>query len=223
MESHPYATAMTPDGTYVADAAGHTTLEHGKNDKLRTVAVLLTISLVIAEEFATGSESPASTVGETHWSRPCRRRRGRPRRQALRQHAPGWARGRQPRRPGSVCRIGPRTGATERLATGLVSAVGLAIGNNRTVFVSELFTGRIPKMTAGASTATTFQQVLLPGAVEIRGGDLYATTQVLTGLSGEPGTTPPARWCASDADRPHRRRPGRRPCTGSRSGRRTSG
>ena len=98
----------------------------------------------------------------------------------------------------SVYRVDPRTGKVARVVRGLTSATGLAVAKNGDIFVAELFRGRIVRARKGTSTASGFLKVALPGDVELRNGQLYATTGVLTGLSGEPGDVPDGRLVRID-------------------------
>ena len=58
------------------------------------------------------------------------------------------------------------------------------------MFVSELFGQRISRFAPGSMTARTFVQALFPGSVEWSPRGVFATTNVLSGLSGEPGDVP---------------------------------
>ncbi len=92
----------------------------------------------------------------------------------------------------SVYRVDPRTGKTKKVASGLVSATGVAVSGNGTIFVAELFAGRIAKIKRGKSTPTKYLSTVLPGDVEVRRGDLYATVKVLIGPEGPEDPTPPS-------------------------------
>ena len=100
VDSHPFATAQVGGATYIADAAGNDILKYGARGGLSTVAVLPPQPVVITEAGAEANELPECVVGLTLITRAgAHRRRGRPRRQALRHHAAGWPRGPEPRRP----------------------------------------------------------------------------------------------------------------------------
>jgi hypothetical protein len=82
--------------------------------------------------------------------------------------------------PGGVFTVNPDNGRVRRIATGLVSATGLDVTANGTVFVSELFAGKITRIPAGGGAPRTFVEAPLPAAVELHGGKVYATVNVLS-------------------------------------------
>ena len=91
-------------------------------------------------------------------------------------------------RLGSVHRVDPATGTTTRVVRGLLSATGLAVADDGDLYVAELFGGRIVRVPAGTSRPTTLRRVSMPGDLEIAGGRLWATTDVLVGTA--PGQRP---------------------------------
>ena len=58
IDSHPYASAATRKGVYVADAAGNDVLQVSRKGKVRTVAVLPPQPLVVTADLAKGKGSP---------------------------------------------------------------------------------------------------------------------------------------------------------------------
>jgi hypothetical protein len=81
---------------------------------------------------------------------------------------------------GSVYRVNPRNGHVKKVASGFVGATNLAILDGR-IYVSELFAGRISRVSHG--TATSY--IDLPGALALEAGpkgSLYAAT----GITGAP-------------------------------------
>ena len=66
IDSHPYASAATRKGVYVADAAGNDVLRVSRKGKVRTVAVLPPQPLVVTAELAKGQGLPDCTVGLTY-------------------------------------------------------------------------------------------------------------------------------------------------------------
>ena len=71
----------------------------------------------------------------------------------------------------SVYRINPWTGAVDQLATGLLGATDLAVSPSGTVYVTELFGGRVVKLTSGGFE--TVVELPEPAAVEFARGRLY--------------------------------------------------
>jgi hypothetical protein len=200
VESHPYATYLAQDGTtYVADAAANAIFSVPKPGVVRTVAVLPAVPVTLTEAFAEASELPACVVGETYRfeSVPTDVEMG-PDGKLYVTTLPGGPEDDSLGANASVYRVNPRTGATTKVVSGLVSATGLAVARNGDIYVAELFRGRIARAKKGSSIATTFVETPLPGDVEVRGGSVYATTGVLTGLSGEPGDVPAGRLVRID-------------------------
>lgn len=192
VESHPYATAQSSNGTtYVADAAGNSILSVGPQGAVRTVAVLPPAVLTVTAEFAEASNLPACVVGRKHWFEgvPTDVEVG-PGGILYVSTLPGGPEDGSLGAAASVYRINPRTGRIVKLAGGLTSATGLAVSPAGHVYVAELFRGRIARIAAGTHTARTFANIPLPGDVSWTGRGIFATANVLTGLSGEPGDVP---------------------------------
>jgi DNA-binding beta-propeller fold protein YncE len=194
VESHPYATAQTSGRTYVADAAGNTILKYGRSGKLSTVAVLPPVPVTMTAEAATALEIPECTVGSKLYLEPVPTDvEVGPNGMLYVTSLPGGPEDESLGANGSVFRIDPATGKVTKVASGLVSATGVAVDARRNLFVTELFRGRIAKIKAGSRTPTGFLSTLMPGAIELRkGGDLYATTKVLIGPEGPEDPTPPS-------------------------------
>ncbi|RNL63681.1 ScyD/ScyE family protein [Nocardioides marmoriginsengisoli] len=192
VESHPYATAQAAGGTtYVADAAANAVLAVGKSGRIRTVAVLPPAPLKVSAEFAEMAKMPACAVGRTYHfeSVPTDVEVG-PGGILYVSTLPGGPEDGSLGAAASVYKVNPRTGKVGKVAGGLVSATGLAVSPSGNVFVAELFGGRIVRIPAGASKGYTFAQVSMPGDVEWTRRGIFATTNVLTGLSGQPGDVP---------------------------------
>lgn len=192
VESHPYATTSTERGTYVADAAGNSVLAIGRSGRIRTVAVLPPVPVEVTAEIASGLGFPECAVGETYRFEPVptdvETGSGG---QLYVSTLPGGPEDGSAGALAAVYRVDPKTGATTLVADGLVSAVGLAVGPGRSLYVSQLFAGSIAKISGGRTT--TFVSAPMPGDVEYRNGSVYATTNVLSGMSGEPGDVPDGR------------------------------
>jgi hypothetical protein len=197
-ESHPYGTAVVGGTTYLADAAANAVLKIAADGTVSTAAVLPANPVVITAEVAESSGFPACAADQTYWFEPV---------PTDVERGPGGALfvstltgGPEDGSTGPqshVYRIAPGTGEVTEVAGGLMSAVGLAVAKNGDIFVSQLFGGSIARIPAGTSTPEPYKSVGLPGAVEWTPDALYATTNVLSGLSGE-ADDPPAgklvRW-----------------------------
>jgi hypothetical protein len=192
VESHPYATTQVGRRTFIADAAGNDIVKYGRSGRLSTVAVLPAQPVTVTEEMAGMFGFPECAVGLKYYFEPVPTdvEKG-PDGKLYVTTLPGGPEDPSLGARASVYRIDPKTAKTKKVASGLLSATGLAVGGNGTLFVSELFNGRIAKVKAGSTQPTTFLKTVLPGDVELRSnGDLYATTNVLSGLSGEEGDVP---------------------------------
>lgn len=192
VESHPYATTQAANGTtYVADAAANAILAVGPGGNVRTLAVLPAAPLTVGADFAEQAGMPNCAVGRTYHFEgvPTDVEIG-PNGMLYVSTLPGGPEDGSLGAAASVFKVHPRTGKVTKLAGGLVSATGLAVSPTGAVFVAELFAGRIARIAPGASQPGTFAQVMLPGDVEWTPRGIFATTGVLTGLSGEPGDVP---------------------------------
>ncbi len=77
---------------------------------------------------------------------------------------------------GSVYTVDPATGAAEFVAGGFFAATNVAVAPDGTVYVAELFGGKISKVSG--SVGVTVVEVPTPAAVEWANGKLYATVDV---------------------------------------------
>ncbi len=84
---------------------------------------------------------------------------------------------------GSVYRVNPATGASTRLATGFAGATNLAVHGDGTTYVTELFGGKISKVSP-TGVVSTFKQLDAPLSVEVKGTFVYAATAGFFGPSG---------------------------------------
>jgi len=76
---------------------------------------------------------------------------------------------------GSVYTANPSTGASTRLATGFAGATNLAVTADGTVYVAELFGGKISQVNRRGEVST-FKSLDGPLAVETQGAFVYAAT-----------------------------------------------
>lgn len=189
VESHPYGTAAAGRPAYVADAAGNTILRVRRDGTVRTVAVLPPVAVEITAEIADQHGLPECAVGHDYNFEPVPTDvEVGPDGLLYVTSLPGGPE--DGTVPGSVFTVDPATGEVAQLATGLISATGLDVAPNGVVFVSELFAGRITRIPADGGEPRTFVEAPLPAAVEVKGRHLYATLNVLSGLSGQPGDVP---------------------------------
>ena len=190
VESHPYATAQAADGTtYIADAAANAVLAVSPTGKVRTVAVLPAVPLKVTAEYAGQAGIPNCAVGRYNWFEPV------PTDVEIGANGllyvsslPGAEANLGP--AGSVYTVNPHTGRVVKRAGNLLAPTGIAVSPTGAVFVAELFGGRIARIAPGATAAHTFQQTMLPGDVEWSPRGIFASTNVLSGLSGQPNDPP---------------------------------
>jgi len=188
VDSHPYATLQAGPNTFIADAAGNDILRFGKGGRLSTVAVLPPQPTVLTADAVAANELPECLVGATLVTEavPTDIERG-PDGKLYVTTLPGGPEDPSLGARAAVYRVDPRTGKVTKVAGGLLSATGLAVDKRGTIFVSELFTGRIAKIKKGAKKPTGFFRAPLPGDVELRrNGDVYATVNVLPPEEGAP-------------------------------------
>ena len=190
VESHPYATTPYRGSVLVADAAGNDILRVDRRGDVHTVAVLPPIPLMVTAELAAGVGFPECTAGATYLLEPVPT--------DVEVGPDGWlyvsALPGGPELPdlalGIVFRVHPRTGAVHQVATGLVSATGLAVGTKGEIYVAELFANRISVIPRGSSTPQPFlTDLTLPAAVEVEGRALYVTVDALPGPDAPPDGT----------------------------------
>lgn len=87
---------------------------------------------------------------------------------------------------GKVWRINAATGAVKQIAKGFTSSTGLAVRDNGTIFVAELFVGQVSKVRPGDTVPSSSVQVPCAAAVEIS----RHTGKVLVSQAGICGPDP---------------------------------
>ena len=176
IESHPYAVLIVDDGWLIADAAANAVFHVGRNGRASTLAVLPPVPNFIPPEVAELFGIPAC-AGETYYGEPV------PTDVELGPDGayyvtslPGG-----PELPGTgtVWRIDPATGAMTQVAGGLSFAVDLAIADDGTMYVAQLFDGVVSQIVGGAPVP--YLEIPGPTAIEF-GPD--GTMYVATGLVG---------------------------------------
>ncbi|MDN4162368.1 ScyD/ScyE family protein [Nocardioides abyssi] len=189
-ETHPYATAVSGSTVYVADAGANAVFKIAGGE-VTPVAPLPPVEVVVPAEAAAALELPDCVVGRTMALEgvPTDIEVG-PDGDLYVTSLPGGPEDGSLGANGAVHRIDPATGEVTPVATGFLSTTGVAVARNGDVYVTELFTGRIMKVLAGTSTPQLFRKAAMPAALELKGGSLWATTNAMTGMSGEPGDVP---------------------------------
>ena len=186
VESHPYASLSVGHARYVADAAANAILEVSPTGTVSTAAVLPPQPIEITADLADMFGMPGCAVGKMYGFEPVPTDVERGKNGMLYVTLlPGGPEDPSLGARASVLRVNPRTGASSVAATGLISATGLAVADNGTMYVAELFGNRIAKIPAGASAPVGGRSVAMPGDVEIEDGRLYATRRVLNVPRGQ--------------------------------------
>ena len=85
---------------------------------------------------------------------------------------------------GSVYQVSRWSGCATRLATGFSGATNLAMASDGTVYVTELFGGKVTKVSHGRKS--TFRTVDSPVSVEVAGRSVYVGTLASMDDQGNP-------------------------------------
>lgn len=184
IESHPYAVATVPGGFVVADAAANAIFHVKANGRMSTVAVLPPIPQLITDELV--AELPADLSGCVggYYN-------GEPVPTDIEVGPDGYyyvstlPGGPEAPGAGAVWRINPSSGAVALVADGLTTPVDIAVADDGTIWVAELFGFQISTITGGVVTPHSFAP--LPGAIEIGpDGSIFAVINALPPDVGPP-------------------------------------
>jgi hypothetical protein len=172
IDSNPYAVAFDRGGYVVADAGGNDIVRVDANGRVSTVAVLPPIDTTLGPEVVEEFGAPECVVGAAYRAEPVPTDvEVGPDGSYYVSSLPGF-----PEAPGtgSVFRV-TRSGSVDLVATGFSGAVDLAVTEEGTIYVAELFGGQISQIVDG--DASVLVEVTEPAAVEVApDGTLYATT-----------------------------------------------
>jgi hypothetical protein len=197
VDSHPYAVASLGHGSWaVADAGANAIFKVSATGQVSTIAVLppqrTTITqglLDSAVRDQQGNPVPAPPfaqclVGKSYGFEPVPTDvEVGPLGQFWVSTLPGGPEDPSLGARGSVYLVNPATGWSFRLATGFTSATNLAVTREGTVYVAELFAGKITKVTLWGAKST-FQTVVSPLSLEVDGRYVYAATAAVFGPGG---------------------------------------
>lgn len=183
VDSHPYAVAALGNGAWaVADAGGNDIVNVSRTGHVSTIAVLpAQPPVTFTADFVHAAGGPDCLIGLKYRfeSVPTDVELG-PTGKMYATTLPGGEGA-----PGSVYRL-YASGRHKLIATGFVSATNLAIGPHGGIYVAELFSGTISKVSHGAPQ----RLMSLPGvvALEWANGHLYASTApaIVSGGDGPP-------------------------------------
>jgi DNA-binding beta-propeller fold protein YncE len=170
VDSHAYKLAPVPWGVYVADAGANTISLVSWSGRVSTAAVLPPQPLQLPDDPA-GIGLPACAGGLTYLFEPV------PTDIELSWHGafvsllPGGPEDPSLGARGSVVKVDLSSGRSRTVGTGLLAATDVAVSPRGDVYVTELFGGRVSKLTrSGPVTVAEFDT---PAAVEWHAGRLY--------------------------------------------------
>jgi hypothetical protein len=179
VDSHPYATAMLPDGTaVVADAAGNDIITVSPSGFRTEIATLPGQPLKVTKALAAQFHMPACVVGHNFWFEPVPT--------DVEVHdgllyvsvLPGGPEDPSLGARGKVYTVDPTNGDVTQIGSGFAGATDLAVSPQGKVFVTELFGGAVSTIKAGVAKKVI--EVEQPTAVEWYNGRLF----VAGGLEG---------------------------------------
>lgn len=178
-DTNPFGVLATDEGTaYIADAGANAVFEVSGKGSVRTLAVLPPQPTVVTAAAAEALGLPSCAVGLTYNFEPVPTdvEMGRDG-QLYVTTLPGGPESPVLGARGSVYRIDPDSGEYERVATGFLGATNLAVDDDGTIYVSELFADRISKVGEdGAPVAVA--DVKAPSGLEYADGKLYVSYDV---------------------------------------------
>lgn len=179
LDSNPFGVLLADNGrTYIADAGGNALLSADRRGKVRTVAVLPPQPAVIDAAAAGALGLPACAVGLTYRFEPVPTDVEMGRDGMLYVTTlPGGPEDPSLGARGAVWKVNPRTGSVKQIAAGFLGATNLAIGSNGTIYVSEIFAGRISKVVHGGPVGVV--DLPTPSGLEYANGRLYVSYDVL--------------------------------------------
>lgn len=187
VDTHPYASAATADGVYVADAGANAILRVGYDGSVSTVAVLpATAPVVVTAEIAGQFGFPACSVGGSY------RFEGVPTDVEVGPDGwlyvtslPGGPEDASLGMRGSVIKVNPASGQIVTVATGFVGTTGLAVSQSTgVILVAELFggprgTGQVSLVLPWGGRPVAALPVAAPAAIELVGTSIYVTRDAL--------------------------------------------
>lgn len=180
VDSHPYGSVSVAGGTYVADAGANAVFWVSDGGDVSTVAVLPpTVVGLDADMVAAVGLDPCVSDGEA-WleSVPTDVELGRDGHLYV-STLPGGPEDGSLGANGSVYRVDPVSGDVAMVASGFAGATNLAVAPNGTIYVAEMFGGKVSAISRDG-TVSTVLEIAEPAAVEYYAGRLYVSAGVFT-------------------------------------------
>jgi hypothetical protein len=189
VDSHPYSVVFIGHGSFaVADAAANAILKVDRQGNISTLAVLPSQPTKFTADMAKALGAPDCVVGVTY------RFEAVPTDVEVDGHGkllvstlPGGPEDPSLGARGSVYRVDMKSGHAKRLATGFAGATNLAVAKDGTIYVAELFGGKVSAVRHGhVKTWRMFDQ---PVSVEVAGNYVYVGTLAPMDDMGNPTGT----------------------------------
>lgn len=183
LDTHPYSVARVGKHWVVADAGANALLSVTDQGVVSTLKVMppqpVTLTQDMVDGLAASMGAPAGAfdclVGVTYAFEPVPTDvEVAPTGELWTSLLPGGPEGPSLGARGAVYTVNATTGRLDRVAGGFLGATNLAVAADGTVYVAELFGGKISTIRNG--TVSTFREVERPLALEVHGGYLYAST-----------------------------------------------
>jgi hypothetical protein len=183
VDSNPYAVAILANGDrVVADAGGNDLVKVSPSGAVSTLAVLPPRSSVISGAADLGLPACVEGLVMNFDFVPTDVEVG-PDGMLYVSSLPGGPEGPSPLGPrGGVFTVHPRTGAQTQIGDGFYGATDLAVTDSGDVYVTELYSGRVSKLSGGGPVPIA--SLVEPVAIEYASGVLYVSAGVFSG----PGT-----------------------------------
>ena len=189
VDSNAYAVTTLKNGTkVVADAGGNDLVKIDKHGHASTLTVFAPQPVVVPDAAAAAAFGlPDCVIGHAYGFEPV------PTDVELGPDGmlyvsllPGGPEDASAGARGAVVRVNPRTGHVSEIASGFLGAVDLAVAPDGTIYVAELFGGRVSKI--HGKKIKTVVELNEPGAIEFARGKLYVS---INALSFDPDTGAP--------------------------------
>jgi hypothetical protein len=187
VDSHAYAVTRWHSSWIVADAGGNDLLRVDSRGRVSVLAVLPPQPLKVTAEFAAANGIP-DCEGKTYKFEPVPTdvevgRDG----MLYVSLLPGGPEDPSAGARGAVYKVNPWSGQATKVADGFAGATSVTQGKDGTLYVAELFGGKVTAVRHGQRTTVA----KLPGvvAVEYGNGHLYAATMAPTDDQGNPTGT----------------------------------